>query len=136
MGGLLYLNDHGDDFEGGEFIFTKKRGNMEPGATPPNSGDSIDASAVLPKKGRLLMFTSAAENSHYLKRVREGTRWVVTMSFTCDEEQAVDLGDVFARHLAAAEEDSYEEEEVDVDQDAPQEDAQAPEEPEPVADEA
>lgn len=71
---MVYLNDYNKDFEGGRFIF-------------------IDAnnvnSTVEPRKGRVSMFTSGHENLHAVERVTSGTRYALTVSFTCDFNAAI-----------------------------------------------
>ncbi|XP_026273565.1 2-oxoglutarate and iron-dependent oxygenase domain-containing protein 3-like [Frankliniella occidentalis] len=71
---LLYLSDYGDDFDGGRFIFIDK--------------DNVN-STVEPRKGRVSMFTSGKENTHFVERVRSGTRFAMTISFTCDPKHAI-----------------------------------------------
>ncbi|XP_065211851.1 2-oxoglutarate and iron-dependent oxygenase domain-containing protein 3-like [Planococcus citri] len=71
---LLYLNDYGIDFNGGQFNFLEK-------------GNST--SAVQPKKGRVLLFTSGHENMHFVERVTHGVRFAITISFTCDPKEAI-----------------------------------------------
>jgi hypothetical protein len=36
------------------------------------------------------MFTSGSENVHYVERVTSGTRYALTVSFTCDQKYAID----------------------------------------------
>lgn len=45
---------------------------------------------VEPRIGRVLMFTSGSENPHAVERVMEGTRFAITVSFTCDAKLAID----------------------------------------------
>ncbi|XP_015126153.1 2-oxoglutarate and iron-dependent oxygenase domain-containing protein 3 [Diachasma alloeum] len=71
---LLYLNDYERDFQGGKFIFIDKN-NVN--------------STVEPRKGRVLMFTSGSENLHAVERVTSGTRYALTVSFTCNTEAAI-----------------------------------------------
>lgn len=42
-----------------------------------------------PRMGRVLMFTSGSENPHAVERVIDGTRFAITVSFTCDEKLAI-----------------------------------------------
>ncbi|XP_033630645.1 2-oxoglutarate and iron-dependent oxygenase domain-containing protein 3-like [Asterias rubens] len=70
---LLYLADYGTDFEGGRFIFTDKSTNM----------------TVEPKLGRLSFFTSGSENTHFVEKISKGTRYAITVSFTCDKTKAI-----------------------------------------------
>ncbi|CAD1473144.1 unnamed protein product [Heterotrigona itama] len=71
---LLYLNDFGKDFEGGRFMFIDK-----------NNVKTI----VEPRKGRVSMFTSGSENLHVVEKVQSGTRYALTISFTCDPNAAI-----------------------------------------------
>ncbi|GFG35427.1 hypothetical protein Cfor_05633 [Coptotermes formosanus] len=72
---LLYLTDYGHDFHGGRFIFV--------------DGDNTNRT-VEPRKGRVSMFTSGSENLHYVEKVSSGTRYALTVSFTCDQKHAID----------------------------------------------
>lgn len=60
---LLYLNNFGTDFEGGEFEFIDNDANR----------------IVEPRAGRLILFTSGPENLHRVRRVDQGTRFVSAM---------------------------------------------------------
>ncbi|XP_014601474.1 PREDICTED: 2-oxoglutarate and iron-dependent oxygenase domain-containing protein 3-like [Polistes canadensis] len=71
---LLYLNDYDRDFKGGRFIFIN---------------DNNVNSTVEPRKGRVLMFTSGSENLHAVEKVQSGTRYALTVSFTCDSNAAI-----------------------------------------------
>ncbi|XP_061935631.1 2-oxoglutarate and iron-dependent oxygenase domain-containing protein 3 isoform X4 [Apis cerana] len=71
---LLYLNDFGRDFEGGRFVFIDK-----------NNVKTI----IEPRKGRLSMFTSGSENLHAVEKVQSGTRYALTISFTCNPDAAI-----------------------------------------------
>lgn len=70
---LVYLNDFNKDFTGGRFIFVGKDMNM----------------TVEPKAGRVSAFTSGAENPHKVERVSSGTRYALTVSFTCDKASSI-----------------------------------------------
>ncbi|XP_071478176.1 2-oxoglutarate and iron-dependent oxygenase domain-containing protein 3-like [Diadema antillarum] len=70
---LLYLSDYGTDFHGGRFVFIDKKGNY----------------TIEPKMGRLSFFTSGSENTHYVEKVSRGTRYAITVSFTCDKKHAI-----------------------------------------------
>ncbi|XP_055902796.1 2-oxoglutarate and iron-dependent oxygenase domain-containing protein 3-like [Eupeodes corollae] len=74
---LLYLNDYKKDFNGGRFLFI----------------DGIDKnktiSAVEPKMGRVSAFTSGSENLHNVEKVTDGTRFAITISFTCNSKFAI-----------------------------------------------
>eukprot|EP00743_Colponemidia_sp_Colp-15_P004470 GILK01004820.1.p1 GENE.GILK01004820.1~~GILK01004820.1.p1 ORF type:complete len:308 (+),score=33.06 GILK01004820.1:48-971(+) len=69
--GLLYLADYQTDFTGGDFVFI--------------DGDSI--TTVEPRKGRLIMFNSGAENPHQVRKVKTGTRYALSLWFTCNPER-------------------------------------------------
>lgn len=61
---LLYLTDFQRDFQGGRFVFVDE--NKEKNQTLH--------SMIEPKKGRISVFTSGAENLHHIEKVTEGTR--------------------------------------------------------------
>mmetsp|Transcript_32724 Transcript_32724/g.100783 ORF Transcript_32724/g.100783 Transcript_32724/m.100783 type:complete len:199 (-) Transcript_32724:2-598(-) len=63
--GLLYLSDFGDEFDGGLFSFE-------------------DGSSVEPRRGRLSMFGSGAENRHRVAKVTGGRRLTLSFWFACD----------------------------------------------------
>ncbi|EGI59472.1 PREDICTED: 2-oxoglutarate and iron-dependent oxygenase domain-containing protein 3-like [Acromyrmex echinatior] len=71
---LLYLNDFNKDFEGGRFIFMDK--------------NDVNTT-VEPRKGRVSIFTSGSENLHLVEKVKSGTRYALTVSFTCDKNAAI-----------------------------------------------
>ncbi|KAI8434278.1 hypothetical protein MSG28_012369 [Choristoneura fumiferana] len=71
---LLYLGDYNIDFTGGRFVFIDEKFNR----------------TVEPRKGRLSMFTSGAENLHYVEKVMSGIRYAMTISFTCDQQYAIE----------------------------------------------
>ncbi|XP_047465235.1 urotensin-2 receptor 2 isoform X2 [Mugil cephalus] len=70
---LLYLSDYGSDFSGGRFIFMDQNGNR----------------TVEPRAGRVSFFSSGSENLHRVERVTWGTRYAITVSFTCDPAHAI-----------------------------------------------
>lgn len=70
---LLYLSDMEKDFNGGRFVFMDKENNV----------------TVEPRFGRLSFFTSGSENQHYVQKVVGGTRFAITISFTCNKEFAI-----------------------------------------------
>ena len=70
---LLYLSEYGEDFMGGRFKFMNKKSNK----------------TVEPRRGRLSFFTSGAENPHFVEPVISGTRFAITVSFTCDPKAAI-----------------------------------------------
>ncbi|XP_034833408.1 2-oxoglutarate and iron-dependent oxygenase domain-containing protein 3-like [Maniola hyperantus] len=71
---LLYLSDYDVDFNGGRFVFIDEGFN----------------STIEPRKARLSMFTSGAENSHYVEKVTSGVRYAMTIPFTCDKKFAIE----------------------------------------------
>jgi len=72
---LLYLSDYKRDFEGGRFMFMDQ--NMK-----------VNRS-IEPKEGRVSAFTSGVENKHFVEPVTGGTRYALTMGFTCDKSKAI-----------------------------------------------
>ena len=40
--------------------------------------------------GRLSFFTSGSENPHFVERVESGTRFAITVSFTCNKKHKID----------------------------------------------
>ncbi|XP_013169708.1 PREDICTED: 2-oxoglutarate and iron-dependent oxygenase domain-containing protein 3-like [Papilio xuthus] len=71
---LLYLSNYNKDFEGGRFVFVDEKHNK----------------TVEPRLARLSIFTSGAENLHYVEKVTSGTRYAMTISFTCDKNYAIE----------------------------------------------
>jgi len=132
--GLLYLADHGKDFEGGMFAFLDDVKDFKQpvpcfdedieaqgagqscaeyagaGMCDRSLGEGITLAMMCPKAcktcsadqpepqleatelqvepamGRLVLFTSGSENLHQVKQVTSGTRLVMSMWFTCNEE--------------------------------------------------
>ncbi|XP_028396926.1 2-oxoglutarate and iron-dependent oxygenase domain-containing protein 3-like [Dendronephthya gigantea] len=70
---LLYLSDSTKDFSGGRFVFIDKNVNI----------------TVEPRLGRLSFFTSGSENEHFVEKIEKGTRFAITVSFTCDKKFAI-----------------------------------------------
>ncbi|CAL4064549.1 unnamed protein product, partial [Meganyctiphanes norvegica] len=70
---LLYLSDYKHHFDGGRFIFIDKDANK----------------TVEPRAGRVSAFTSGSENLHHVEKVTRGTRFAITISFTCDPKHAI-----------------------------------------------
>ncbi|XP_063337688.1 urotensin-2 receptor 2 [Pelmatolapia mariae] len=70
---LLYLSDYGSDFTGGRFVFMDQNGNR----------------TVEPRAGRVSFFSSGSENLHRVEKVTWGTRYAITVSFTCDPAHAI-----------------------------------------------
>uniref|UniRef100_UPI00398F228F 2-oxoglutarate and iron-dependent oxygenase domain-containing protein 3 isoform X1 n=1 Tax=Pristiophorus japonicus TaxID=55135 RepID=UPI00398F228F len=71
---LLYLSDYKTDFGGGRFVFVDELANR----------------TVEPRIGRVSFFTSGSENLHYVEKVEWGTRYAITVSFTCDPAYAIE----------------------------------------------
>lgn len=69
--GLLYLTDYGLDFEGGRLEF--------------HDGD--ENHYVEPRRNRFVYFSSGRENPHRVEKVTSGTRYVMSMWFTCNKER-------------------------------------------------
>ncbi|XP_041061670.1 prolyl 3-hydroxylase 1 isoform X1 [Carcharodon carcharias] len=96
---ILYLNH---DFEGGDFIFTE-----------------IDAKAITatvkPRCGRVVGFSSGAENPHGVQAVTKGQRCAVALWFTLDprhKERERIAADDLVKMLFGAEEELLHDEEV------------------------
>ncbi|XP_049632671.1 2-oxoglutarate and iron-dependent oxygenase domain-containing protein 3 [Suncus etruscus] len=70
---LLYLSDYLTDFGGGRFVF------MEDGANR----------TVEPRAGRVSFFTSGSENLHRVEKVHWGTRYAITIAFTCNPDHGI-----------------------------------------------
>mmetsp|Transcript_2600 Transcript_2600/g.4008 ORF Transcript_2600/g.4008 Transcript_2600/m.4008 type:complete len:230 (+) Transcript_2600:316-1005(+) len=69
MSGLVYLTTHGEDFQGGEFVFL----------------DEDKPTTVRPRRGRFITFSSGPENPHRFTQVTSGTRYCFSMWFSCDK---------------------------------------------------
>lgn len=72
---LLYLVNYKRDFTGGRFVFIDNHQKMN---------RTID-----PKEGRVSVFTSGPENKHRVEPVTGGTRYALTMGFTCDSSKRI-----------------------------------------------
>ncbi|TWW81676.1 2-oxoglutarate and iron-dependent oxygenase domain-containing protein 3, partial [Takifugu flavidus] len=97
---LLYLSDYGSDFSGGRFIFMDQDSNS---TVEPRAGNyqlikcSISLCyfepCLFPRSflhtGRVSFFSSGSENIHRVEKVTWGTRYAITVSFTCDPEYAI-----------------------------------------------
>ncbi|NXH42781.1 OGFD3 protein, partial [Dicaeum eximium] len=70
---LLYLSDYSKDFGGGRFVFM----------------DADSNKTVEPRAGRVSFFTSGSENLHRVERVQWGTRFAITISFSCDPQHGI-----------------------------------------------
>ncbi|XP_069339150.1 2-oxoglutarate and iron-dependent oxygenase domain-containing protein 3 isoform X2 [Eulemur rufifrons] len=70
---LLYLSDYLQDFGGGRFVF------MEEGANK----------TVEPRAGRVSFFTSGSENLHRVEKVHWGTRYAITIAFSCNPDHGI-----------------------------------------------
>ena len=74
---LVYLSTYGEDFEeGGEFEFIA--------STPKERPTTL---RVLPRRGRLVSFTSGPENLHRVTQVRKGHRVTLSAWWTCDSSK-------------------------------------------------
>jgi hypothetical protein len=75
---LIYLSTHGDDFRGGEFYFLDADADGD--GDKDKEGERGQArTAVLPAAGRLLVFSSGAENTHHVAPVTAGVRYALTI---------------------------------------------------------
>lgn len=70
---LIYLTTYGEDFEGGQFVFDDAKRNL----------------TIEPRSGRVSFFTSGSENPHHVEKVLSGTRFALTIAFTCDSSHAI-----------------------------------------------
>uniref|UniRef100_A0A2K6KDK6 2-oxoglutarate and iron-dependent oxygenase domain-containing protein 3 n=2 Tax=Rhinopithecus bieti TaxID=61621 RepID=A0A2K6KDK6_RHIBE len=71
---LLYLSDYLEDFGGGRFVF------MEEGTNK----------TVEPRAGRVSFFTSGSENLHRVEKVHWGTRYAITIAFSCNPDHGIE----------------------------------------------
>jgi len=82
---ILYLNEHTTEYDGGAFRFADDdQAAKEPLGGPPGGAWS----AVQPKQGRIVMFSSGRENVHHVEPVTAGVRMGLTMAFTCSQAKA------------------------------------------------
>ena len=97
---ILYLTSHGVDFGGGRFVFLdgdgdgdgdgcarddSSAGEEEPAAANARGGTAAArarASAVAPRVGRFVAFTSGLENVHHVEPVTHGERFTLSAWFT------------------------------------------------------
>jgi hypothetical protein len=86
---LLYLNDYGSHYNGGRFIFSDDVPSINNDGSSSIPSLNGDISMVEPRCGRLNLFTSGRENIHRVERVTKGTRYALTIAFTCDPSAAV-----------------------------------------------
>lgn len=63
------------DFTGGRLHFVSR------------SNHSLSEEIVEPLAGRVVIFTSGAENPHFVERVMSGQRFVLAFWFTCDPKK-------------------------------------------------
>jgi hypothetical protein len=92
--GLLYLADYEHDFTGGMFAFLEP---LEPAEGLSGSVKKKDivrdfygekrkvTHYVEPKKGRLVIFSAGMEHEHQVQKVASGSRYVMSLWFTCDK---------------------------------------------------
>ncbi|XP_008837881.1 2-oxoglutarate and iron-dependent oxygenase domain-containing protein 3 isoform X3 [Nannospalax galili] len=71
---LLYLSDYLEDFGGGRFVFMEEGFNK----------------TVEPRAGRVSFFTSGSENLHRVEKVLWGTRYAITIAFTCNPDHGIE----------------------------------------------
>ncbi|ERE68859.1 putative PKHD domain-containing transmembrane protein [Cricetulus griseus] len=71
---LLYLSDYLEDFGGGRFVFMEEGSNR----------------TVEPRAGRVSFFTSGSENLHRVEKVLWGTRYAITIAFTCNPDHGIE----------------------------------------------
>ncbi|XP_021493126.1 2-oxoglutarate and iron-dependent oxygenase domain-containing protein 3 isoform X1 [Meriones unguiculatus] len=71
---LLYLSDYLEDFGGGRFVFMEEGSNK----------------TVEPRAGRISFFTSGSENLHRVEKVLWGTRYAITIAFTCNPDHGIE----------------------------------------------
>jgi len=72
---LLYLSDFKRDFTGGRFVFIDEHFKAN--------------RTIEPREGRVSAFTSGIENKHHVEPVTGGSRYALTMGFTCDKSKAI-----------------------------------------------
>lgn len=90
--GLLYMSNYGEDFTGGRLRFIRDEDSCseaEAGANllPPDDSDLI----VEPRKGRMAIFSSGAENPHHVEKVVSGQRFVLSFWFTTFEDKKFEI---------------------------------------------
>jgi predicted 2-oxoglutarate/Fe(II)-dependent dioxygenase YbiX len=74
--GLLYMSTYEENFNGGRLIFY--------------NSDQIET-IIEPKRGRIAIFSSGAENSHRVEKVISGERFVLSFWFTCDKSREFEI---------------------------------------------
>jgi len=87
---VLYLSSHGEDFEGGAFVFNDPAKNKEEEAPKDPSmsleeqmrRDGRKLTPIYPKRGNAVIFSSGWENMHEVETITEGTRYCVPAFFT------------------------------------------------------
>jgi len=72
---LLYLSDYKRDFTGGRFVFIDEHFKAN--------------RTIEPREGRVSAFTSGIENKHHVEPVAGGSRYALTMGFTCDQSKSI-----------------------------------------------
>ncbi|KAF7490112.1 2-oxoglutarate and iron-dependent oxygenase domain-containing protein 3 [Sarcoptes scabiei] len=72
---LLYLATYNEEFNGGRFVFIDRNQNI----------------TVEPRFGRMLFFSAGSENNHMVEKVSKGSRYALTIPFTCDENKKARL---------------------------------------------
>ncbi|XP_034645263.1 2-oxoglutarate and iron-dependent oxygenase domain-containing protein 3 isoform X2 [Trachemys scripta elegans] len=93
---LLYLSDYTEDFGGGRFVFMDVGANR---TVEPRAGILVSlflriqtntAATLKSDSGRVSFFTSGSENLHRVEKVRWGTRYAITISFTCNPDHGIE----------------------------------------------
>ena len=84
---VLWLNDAGRDFDGGELAFYRASATEK---APDDFYHNATAPALLvsPSVGRAAFFSSGWENVHGIKPVTRGQRWALTTMFMVQDEPA------------------------------------------------
>ena len=72
--GLLYLSEHGRDFDGGLLTFYDPDDEVTP------------VLELAPRPGRIALFSSDVENPHAVNMVTSGRRLTLSFWFTCSKE--------------------------------------------------
>jgi len=89
---LLYLSSQGDEFSGGDFVFSDEPSRAVVAAPGYIDGLTIadDHTAerrlwrVAPQRGRALVFSSGFENIHYVDALRSGERFTIGTFWTTE----------------------------------------------------
>ena len=74
---IVQLSTYLLEFNGGRFTFI--------------DADNITITSIQPKSGRLLVYSSGAENEHYIEKMELGEAFYLKIPFTCDSASAVEF---------------------------------------------